>query len=229
MKLPLFRLSFPTTFALAVAAFSAGACTSGVAPTAPIASTGDPGIVSPLPDAAPSALDPSSPPGTDAAAVLADCSRGGSAALDSGPVNATKIDASGLPIEDAGPSVPDDASGDQTRIDAGEISSPLGDDASVESPPYGDSCSSTSSACGAPLACQDLSLGDGATAGYACTQSCVTDADCGTSPAGFAPPVCESFTTGGFCVIRCNAATTCPSPLQCVGVDGEGPSVCLAP
>jgi hypothetical protein len=122
MKLPLFRLSFPTTFALAVAgAFSVGACTSGVASTAPIASTGNSGIVSPLPDAAPSALDPS-PLDADAAVALADCSRGGSAALDSGPVDPTKIDASGLPIEDAGPSVPYDASGDPTRIDAGEIS-----------------------------------------------------------------------------------------------------------
>ena len=227
MKLPLFRLSFPTTLALAVAAFSAGACTSGVASTAPTASTGGSGIVSPLPDAAPSALDPS-PLDHDAAVALADCSRGGSAALDSGPVDPTKIDASGLPIEDAGPSVPYDASGDPTRIDSGEISTPLGDDASVESPPYGDSCSSTSSACGVPLTCQDLSLGGGATAGYACTQSCATDADCGTSPAGLAPPVCESFTTGAFCVIRCDVTTTCPSPLECVGVDGQGTSVCLA-
>jgi hypothetical protein len=200
MKLPLFPLFFSVTFALAsAAALSVGACTSSAAPVAPIASNDDSGTANPLQDAAPSAID-SSP-------------------LDTGTLPQPVADSS--------------SGADSAALDSSVSSldsAPAAEDSSAQSSPYAVSCASASSTCpGTPLVCQEFTFGGGAIDGYACTQTCTTTADCGTSPAGFPPVVCQPFTTSSFCVLSCDptSATSCPNPLKCAADEGQPTGLCV--
>jgi hypothetical protein len=196
MKLPLFRLSFSVTFALASAAALSGGCASQIA--APISSNDDSGTTNPVQDAAPSTVD-SSPLDTGAPQSIADSSSGAdSAALDS---SASALDSTPAPVPASSP----------------------------QSSPYAVSCSAASSTCpDTGLVCQKFTFGGGAIDGYACTQTCTTTTDCGTSPAGFPPVACVPFTTGSFCVLSCDptSATSCPNPLKCAADEGQ-PGLCV--
>ncbi len=180
------------------------------------------------------------PPAAGASADDAGQQNGGGA--DAAPgIDGSSVDA-GSPTQtldaaeaDAPSDTPDSASVPDSAVPydggAGPTDSASAPDTNVESSPYSVSCTSPSAACaGTPLVCESFGFGGGAITGYACTKTCTQTTDCGAAPAGFGAVACETFTTGGLCVLTCDAssATSCPAPQKCAADEGQALGICVS-